>query len=207
MSRLIAIEGANGVGKSTLAKSLTEYLSNHGHVVVATREPGGTPRAEEIRTFMLSEAGQQLAPGEQLRRIHEGQTDHVCTKIAPALAAGQFVITDRFELSSWVYQVWQDRTLEDEFQSMSAEIREALGGQTAEYLFCQAPTAVVHGRLHGSNQARNHFDATDTAGIEDRQTVYQTGLTCVRGIFHTIKADTDPDEVLRQALIVLQLDH
>ena len=100
----ITFEGTDGAGKSTQARRLAQRLRVRGHDVVLTREPGGSPFAERIRTALLGEAGKELTPSEQALLFAAARADHVESVIAPALAAGSIVICDRFTDSTRAYQ-------------------------------------------------------------------------------------------------------
>ncbi len=103
--RFIAFEGGEGAGKSTQARLLAEALRARGLTVVVTREPGGTPGAEAIRTLLLHPPGETgwTAQAEALL-FAAARADHVAHLIRPALARGEWVICDRFVDSSRAYQ-------------------------------------------------------------------------------------------------------
>ncbi len=103
--RFIAFEGGEGAGKSTQARLLAEALRAKGHTVVTTREPGGTPGAEAIRSLLLGPPGAEgwTAEAEALL-FAAARADHVAHLIRPALARGEWVICDRFVDSSRAYQ-------------------------------------------------------------------------------------------------------
>ena len=102
--RFITLEGGEGTGKSTQIKRLTAALEARGIKVLATREPGGSPGAEEIRKLMVEgEPGRWNAITETLL-AYAARADHVARTIGPALAAGQWVISDRFSDSTFAYQ-------------------------------------------------------------------------------------------------------
>ncbi len=102
--RLIALEGGEGAGKSTQARLLAGALRAAGKSVVLTREPGGTPGAEAIRGLLLGTDGEGWGPRAEALLFAAARADHVERLIAPALAAGQWVICDRFVDSSRAYQ-------------------------------------------------------------------------------------------------------
>lgn len=102
--RFIAFEGGEGAGKSTQAKLLGAALANRGIVCVITREPGGTPGAEAIRSLLLDPALPQWDPAAEALLFAAARSDHVAHLIEPALAAGRWVICDRFIDSSLAYQ-------------------------------------------------------------------------------------------------------
>ncbi|HEX5509307.1 MAG TPA: dTMP kinase [Pseudolabrys sp.] len=102
--RFITFEGGEGSGKSTHAKLLADRLVTQGIEVVLTREPGGSPGAEIIRHILLSGVAKPLGAETEAILFAAARDDHVRTTIAPALAAGKWVICDRFIDSTRVYQ-------------------------------------------------------------------------------------------------------
>lgn len=102
--RFITLEGGEGTGKSTQIKRLVASLEAKGIPVLATREPGGSPGAEEIRALMVEgEPGRWDAITETLL-AYAARADHVARTIGPALLAGSWVISDRFSDSTFAYQ-------------------------------------------------------------------------------------------------------
>jgi len=102
--RFIALEGGEGVGKSTQARLLADVLTERGIECVITREPGGTPGAEAIRALLLDPALPKWEIEAEALLFAAARSDHVARVIRPALAAGQWVICDRFVDSSRAYQ-------------------------------------------------------------------------------------------------------
>jgi len=102
--RFIALEGGEGVGKSTQLKALSAALRNRGHDVVETREPGGSEGAEAIRRLLLEGTADRWTPGAEALLFAAARADHVARTIRPALDAGAWVVTDRFIDSSLAYQ-------------------------------------------------------------------------------------------------------
>ena len=102
--RFISLEGGEGVGKSTQSAALAAALRARGHDVVETREPGGSAGAEAIRGLLLTgDAARWTAPAEALL-FAAARADHVARTILPAVAAGSWVLSDRFLDSSLAYQ-------------------------------------------------------------------------------------------------------
>ncbi len=102
--RFITLEGGEGTGKSTQIRRLAAALEKKGIAVLCTREPGGSPGAEEIRKLMVEgEPGRWDAVTETLL-AYAARVDHVARTIGPALRAGQWVISDRFNDSTFAYQ-------------------------------------------------------------------------------------------------------
>jgi dTMP kinase len=99
---LIAFEGIDGCGKSTQARRLERALAAAGHATLLTREPSDGPFGQRIRE--LARAGRRVAPEEELLVFTEDRRSHVAEVIAPALAEGRVVVTDRYYLSTVAYQ-------------------------------------------------------------------------------------------------------
>ncbi len=99
----ISFEGIDGVGKSTQADLLEQYLTYLGETVVRTFEPGGTELGQEIRHLLLHRKG-DVAPRAEALLYAADRAHHVATKVRPALEAGQVVLTDRYLDSSIAYQ-------------------------------------------------------------------------------------------------------
>ena len=102
--RFIAFEGGEGAGKSTQARLLADALRARGLTVIVTREPGGTARAEAIRSLLLAPPGEGWPPQAEALLFAAARADHVAHLIRPALARGDWVICDRFVDSSRAYQ-------------------------------------------------------------------------------------------------------
>ncbi|WIY54362.1 dTMP kinase [Devosia sp. YIM 151766] len=103
-ARFITFEGGEGVGKSTQVRRLLNNLGRHGVDVIRTREPGGTPKAEAIRSFILQGRSEAWGAGAEAVLFAAARLDHVNQLIAPNLAKGTWVISDRFCDSTRAYQ-------------------------------------------------------------------------------------------------------
>ena len=102
--QFITFEGIDGSGKSTQARLLAERLRADGRDVVLTREPGGSPGAEEIRQLLLTGNPDRWSAETEILLFTAARRDHLERTIAPALAAGRIVICDRFADSTRMYQ-------------------------------------------------------------------------------------------------------
>ena len=102
--RFISFEGIDGSGKSTQARILADRLRNLGHSVVLTREPGGSPGAEEIRRLVLEGDPDRWSAETEVLLFTAARRDHLEKTIRPALEAGSIVVTDRFADSTRIYQ-------------------------------------------------------------------------------------------------------
>lgn len=125
--RFIVIEGLEGAGKTTAISTVRQWLEARGHSVVQTREPGGTPLAEQIRTLVKSVHSEQVAPETELLLMYAARVQLLSQVIRPALLRGDWVLADRHDLSSRAYQGGGrmiDATLID-------RIRQAVLGNTS----------------------------------------------------------------------------
>lgn len=100
--RFITFEGIEGAGKTTQVKALVEHLLDSGLNVVQTREPGGTPLGESIRSLILADG--EVDPGAELLLMFGLRAQHVAQIIRPALEAGHWVVSDRFTDATYAYQ-------------------------------------------------------------------------------------------------------
>jgi dTMP kinase len=101
---LIAFEGGDGAGKSTQAARLAAWLTERGHEVVATRQPGGTPVGAAVRGILLEPATGELSPRTEALLYAADKAEHVDTVVLPALERGAVVVTDRYVDSTLAYQ-------------------------------------------------------------------------------------------------------
>jgi dTMP kinase len=109
----LSFEGIDGSGKSTQARRLAETLRAQGHVVTLTREPGGSPGAEDIRRLVLTGDPDRWSPETEILLFTAARRDHLEKTIHPALARGEIVITDRFADSTRMYQGLRAPALRD----------------------------------------------------------------------------------------------
>lgn len=100
----ISFEGIDGSGKSTQARLLADHLRGAGQTVTLTREPGGSPGAEEIRRLLVEGGRERWSPETEILLFTAARRDHLERQIRPALSRGETVITDRFADSTRVYQ-------------------------------------------------------------------------------------------------------
>ena len=112
----ITFEGCEGVGKSTQAKRLCNYLQESGQDVVFTREPGGTPFAEKVRELILT---QEMSAESEAELFAAARCDHIDNLLMPALKSGKTVICDRYTDSSIAYQGYARGLGEDRVKSLN----------------------------------------------------------------------------------------
>ncbi|MEO5702750.1 MAG: dTMP kinase [Gammaproteobacteria bacterium] len=103
-ARLITIEGIEGAGKTTSINFISQYLEVQGKQLVITREPGGTALGEQIRSLLLAPRQDGMAVDTETLLMFAARAEHLNQIIRPALAAGKWVVSDRFTDASYAYQ-------------------------------------------------------------------------------------------------------
>ncbi|MBB3059983.1 dTMP kinase [Microbulbifer rhizosphaerae] len=102
--KFITLEGGEGVGKSTNLQFITGWLRDRDIAFIQTREPGGTPLAEELRELLLCNRDEAVDPTAELLMVFAARAQHIARVIEPALARGDWVICDRFTDATYAYQ-------------------------------------------------------------------------------------------------------
>ncbi|AWF81730.1 dTMP kinase [Microbulbifer sp. A4B17] len=102
--KFITLEGVEGVGKSTNLLFITEWLKKHNIKFIQTREPGGTPLAEQLRELLLAKRDESVDPTAELLMVFAARAQHLSQVILPALKRGDWVICDRFTDATYAYQ-------------------------------------------------------------------------------------------------------
>lgn len=102
--KFITLEGTEGVGKSTNLAAMVAWLEREGIPFIQTREPGGTPLAEELRELLLTARDELIDPKAELLMIFAARAQHIECVIRPALERGQWVLSDRFTDATFAYQ-------------------------------------------------------------------------------------------------------
>jgi len=101
---MVVFDGSNGAGKTTVIKSVENYLVSKGFDVVLTREPGGTPIGEKIRDVILDPSTPEMSFMTELMLFGAGRAQHIQEKIIPALEKGKIVLSDRFDAATFSFQ-------------------------------------------------------------------------------------------------------
>ena len=150
----ITLEGTEGVGKSTNLEFVCETIRGAGFGVVSTREPGGTPLAEEIRGLLLAVRDEPVAHIAELLLVFAARGQHLAETIEPALRAGAWVVCDRFTDATYAYQ-GGGRGID---QATIATLEDLVHGslQPDLTLLLDAPFDAVSGRL--SARAKDRFE-------------------------------------------------
>ena len=121
--RFITLEGIDGAGKSTHLAAIADFLRGRGKDVVITREPGGTPLGESLRALLLS---QPMNVETETLLMFAARREHIAKVIAPALAAGRWVLSDRFTDATYAYQGAGRGMAADKIAALERWVQEGL---------------------------------------------------------------------------------
>ncbi len=124
--RLLVFEGLDGAGKSTQVTLLAEWLRAAGKLVLITAEPGGTALGRQLEQLLKHGLGEPLAPRTEALLFLAARAEHVDRVLRPALAAGQWVLCDRFSDSTLAYQGWGHGLDPDALAAADAYARDGL---------------------------------------------------------------------------------
>lgn len=192
--RFITLEGGEGAGKSTHAARLAEWLKGQGIPIVVTREPGGSPKAEALRELLLSGRVAPFGPEAEALIFAIARADHMMETIRPALAAGKWVISDRFYDSTRAYQgaagVSETRLAELE--------RLAVGDDRPDLtLILDVPVAAGMKRIDGRSGEPDRFESDGRALHEARRKAFLEIARREPGRCVVIDASGDKADVAR----------
>jgi dTMP kinase len=197
--RLLTLEGGEGAGKSTLLAGLRAWLSAAGVDPVFTREPGGTPLGEAVRSLVLDPAHGICAEAELLL-VFAARAQHVREVIAPALAAGRWVVSDRFTDASFAYQGGgrgQPFARIEELASWAA-----MGLRPDVTLLLDLPVSTGRERVAGRGEA-DRIEAEADGFFERVRAVYRERARAEPDRFHLLDASASPEAVLAEAIAAI----
>jgi dTMP kinase len=132
--KFITLEGSEGVGKTTNLEFVYRYLESAGIESVQTREPGGTPLAEELREILLAVREETMSAQAELLMMFAARSQHLDQVIEPHLAAGRWVICDRFTDATYAYQGGGRGVDEDQIAALEALVHGDLQPDLTLYL-------------------------------------------------------------------------
>jgi len=154
--KFITIEGIEGAGKSTQLAFIKDYLSQRGTELVVTREPGGTALGEQIRSLLLSPSDNVMAVDTELLLMFAARAEHVAQVIKPALAAGQWVLSDRFTDATFAYQGGGRGIAQQRIQQLADWTLGELKPDVT-FLF-DLPVELGQQRVISRNEAKDRFE-------------------------------------------------
>ncbi|GGX51906.1 dTMP kinase [Saccharospirillum salsuginis] len=148
-ARFITIEGLEGAGKSTQLSVLANWVTDHHGSPLVTREPGGTPLAEQIRDLVLGHHTETMDAWTELLLVFAARRQHVTEKIRPALAQSQWVVSDRFTDATYAYQGGGRGIDWARIEALESLVLEGFQPDLTLWLDCPADIGLARARQRG----------------------------------------------------------
>ena len=197
----ISFEGTEGVGKTTLIRKIHQYFEQQGKQVLLTREPGGTPLAEQIRSLLLAvNHEEQMSHDTELLLIYAARAQHLQQVIVPALEAGKIVLSDRFTDASFAYQCAGRGLSQEKLQLLNQTFVSHMPNIT---FWLDAPIELGMTRARARGEL-DRFEQEKAAFFEKVRSGYQTLWERHPERLKRIDATQSPDQVFAQAMHYLQ---
>ena len=196
----ISFEGTEGVGKTTLITSIHHYLQQQGHDVVLTREPGGTPFAEQIRYLLLDQHHELVNEDCELLLIFAARAQHIQQVIQPALQQNKWVLSDRFVDASFAYQ-GGGRQLDQQKISLLQQQFVPVMPQLTFWLDAPVEVGMQRAQKRG---ALDRFEQEKLEFFERVRGVYKARAVAEPSRIVRIDATQSPEIMLVQAISALE---
>lgn len=197
MTKFITFEGVDGAGKSTHLAWFADALRARGLEVIVTREPGGTALGEQLREMLLN---QPMSTGTEAMLMFAARIEHVEQVIKPALAAGKWVISDRFSDASFAYQGGGRGMDWDRLK----QLEQWVDLQPDLTLFFDVPVEVARARL-SNNVSLDRFEQEQGEFFERVRAGYHRRVAECPSRFSVIDAAQDLSAVQRQLAALIRV--
>lgn len=199
--RLVTLEGGEGAGKSTLVAGLREHFARSGLDVLYTREPGGTPVGEAVRALVLDRAHRGIAVETELLLMFAARAQLVREVLQPALAAGRWVLCDRFTDASYAYQ-GGGRGIAS---TCIAELERIATDGLKPDLTLLLDLPVAHGRARASQRSdADRIEAERDDFFERVRATYRARAQAEPARFRVIDASLPAADVLAASVIAIE---
>lgn len=198
---MVVFDGSNGAGKTTVIKSVENYLIAKGFDVVVTREPGGTPIGEKIREVILDPLTPEMSFMTELMLFGAGRAQHIQEKITPALAEGKIVLSDRFDAATFSFQHFARGIDLDTITKIN---NLALNGFSPSMnIILDLDPAEGLKRVHSRGEGLDRLEDEKAEFLEKARNGYLTQATQAPDKFTVIDAAQSKDKVLAAVLEVI----
>ena len=196
--RFITFEGMDGAGKSTQILLIAETLRVHGLKVLCTREPGGTELGERLRDVLL---GMEMHVDTEAMLMFAARREHLAAVIEPALAAGTWVVCDRFTDATYAYQVGGRGLDAARCDALEAWVHPHLKPDLT--LLFDLPPALAAARMTANRAKPDRFERKQRKFFEHVRIAYLERAQREPERFHVIDAAREPREIAREIASVL----
>jgi dTMP kinase len=188
--RFITLEGLDGAGKSTHLVWLVDTLRARGKTVIQTREPGGTPLGEKLRTLLLADP---MHLETEALLMFAARREHIAQVIEPALARSDWVVCDRFTDASFAYQGGGRGLARDKLAILEEWVQAGL--QPDLTLMFDVSTEVARGRVTGMGRELDRFEREQAEFFERVRNEYLARAAASKGRMRVIDASRPIDQI------------
>ncbi len=200
--RFITLEGIEGAGKSTLARTLESALRERGLPVLLTREPGGSPLAERLRGILLERGTESISPVAETLLMFAARSIHIESRIRPALEQGSWVICDRFSDATRAYQGAGRGVDASLIESLAQAVHAQLWPQRT--LLLDLPVQLGLARARARSAGGDRFEDEQRQFFERARARYLQVATDEPQRVRIIDARLEPAQVAAQALAAIE---
>lgn len=193
--RFITFEGGEGVGKSTQIRRAAAWLAAAGVEVVLTREPGGTPRAEQLRGLLLDRTDEPMPQSCELLLMFAARATHLANLIEPAVARGAWVLCDRFTDATYAYQGGGRGLPESDIDSLVRIVHPQRQPDLTVLLDAPVELGLARARLRNGTDGADRFESERAEFFERVRQNYLRRAAREPARFRVIDASRSLDEV------------
>jgi len=186
--KFITLEGTEGVGKTTNLEYIKAALLERGIPLLVTREPGGTPLAEELRELLLAPREEQVDPKAELLMVFAARAQHLHQKILPALEAGSWVLSDRFTDATYAYQGYGRGLPLDVITDLEKIVQGSVRPDLTIILDIDVETGLARASARG---ALDRFEQEEMAFFERVRQGYQARAAADPSRYRVVNAGQD----------------
>ncbi|MDP4546623.1 dTMP kinase [Marinobacter sp. MDS2] len=190
--RFITFEGTEGVGKSTQMKNAAETLESLGIEFIVTREPGGTPMAENIRELLLAPRDESVHEMTELLLMFAARAQHLHTHILPALDAGKWVLCDRFTDATFAYQGGGRGVSKERISVLETLVQGDLRPDHVILLDAPVETGMARAKHRGE---LDRFEREDVEFFQRIRDTYLERATAAPAQYHIVNAALPLEQV------------
>ena len=194
-ARFVTFEGIEGVGKTTQVARVSRALASRGVAHVVTREPGGTPLAENIRHVVLTARDETLPPTAELLLMFAARAVHLANHIEPNLRAGRWVICDRFTDATYAYQGGGRQLSAEPIRELESMVQGVRRPDLTVLLDAPVVAALARAAARNAGAAADRFERERGEFFERVRNVYLTRAAAEPNRIALIEATQSVDEV------------
>ena len=203
--RFLTVEGIEGVGKSTQVARLSQSLSDRGIAHVVTREPGGTPLAESIRGIVLDNSrGESMPPTAELLLMFAARAVHLTNHVEPHLAAGRWVVCDRFIDATYAYQGGGRGLRTDHIRQLESMVQGARRPDLTVLLDAPVEEALQRARRRNAGAVADRFESERAEFFERVRNAYRARAAAEPDRIAVIDASQSVERIASHILKLLE---